>query len=222
MTQGGSDTRGCCLIGWLCRYLLRNVSLSGVVPQISAIMGPCAGGSVYSPALTDFLVMVEKTSYMFITGPEVVKTVTHEEVTKEQLGGASTHAEVSGVTHFSAPNEESALMMIRELLSFLPQNNSEEPPRKNTTDSPTRKTETLDNIIPPSSNQPYDIKEVITAVVDENYFFEVQKDYAANIVVGFGRLQGKTIGVVANQPAVNAGALDIDASLKAARFCALL
>jgi propionyl-CoA carboxylase beta chain len=197
---------------------LRNVLASGVIPQISAIMGPCAGGAVYSPAMTDFIFMVEQTSYMFITGPEVIKTVTHEEVTKEDLGGAHAHNAKSGVAHFAAPDEKQCLVMIRELLSFLPSNNLEDPPFQPNDDDPNRRDEALDLLIPPNPNKPYDMRELITAVVDENYFFEVHRDYAENIIVGFARLGGRSVGIVANQPAHVAGCLDIAASIKAARF----
>src|SRR5277367_3439220 len=197
---------------------LRNVLSSGVVPQISAIMGPCAGGAVYSPAMTDFIVMVRDTSYMFITGPDVIRSVTHEEVTKEELGGAVTHNERSGVAHFMAHDDAECLSMIRELFSFMPSNNLEDPPRKPCTDPIDRADEKLDTIIPTESNQPYDIKDVITTVVDDSYFFEVQEHYAKNIVIGFARLNGKPVGIVANQPAFLAGVLDISASIKAARF----
>jgi propionyl-CoA carboxylase beta chain len=197
---------------------LRNTLYSGVVPQISAIMGPCAGGAVYSPAITDFVLMVDKTSYMFITGPDVIKTVTHEEVTKDQLGGAMTHNETSGVAHFLAHDDAECLSMVRELLSFVPSNNLDEPPRKTCTDPADRADAALDKIIPDQSNQPYDIKDVIHAVVDDAYFFEVQEHYAKNIVVGFARLDGRSVGIVANQPAVLAGTLDINASVKGARF----
>jgi propionyl-CoA carboxylase beta chain len=197
---------------------LRNTLYSGVVPQISAIMGPCAGGAVYSPAITDFVLMVDKTSYMFITGPDVIKTVTHEEVTKDQLGGAMTHNEVSGVAHFVAHDDAECLSMVRELLSFLPSNNLDDPPRKVSTDAIDRADAALDKIIPEQSNQPYDMKEVIHAIVDDGYFFEVQEHYAKNILIGFGRLDGRSVGIVANQPAVLAGTLDINASIKGARF----
>jgi propionyl-CoA carboxylase beta chain len=197
---------------------LRNTLYSGVVPQISAIMGPCAGGAVYSPAITDFVLMVDKTSYMFITGPDVIKTVTHEEVTKEQLGGAMTHNETSGVAHFLAHDDAECLAMVRELLSFLPSNNLDEPPRKLSSDPVDRADAALDTMVPAQSNQPYDIKDVIHAVVDDAYFFEVQEHYAKNIVVGFARLDGRTVGIVANQPSVLAGTLDINASVKGARF----
>jgi propionyl-CoA carboxylase beta chain len=197
---------------------LRNTLASGVIPQISAIMGPCAGGAVYSPAITDFILMVDKTSYMFITGPDVIKTVTHEEVTKEKLGGAHTHNEVSGVAHFLAHDDAECLSMVRELFSFMPSNNLEDPPRRECTDPIDRLDEKLDTLVPAESNKPYDIKDVIRTVVDDGYFFEVQEFYAQNIVVGFGRLNGRSVGVVANQPAILAGTLDISASIKAARF----
>src|SRR6476620_6626053 len=197
---------------------LRNTLASGVVPQISAIMGPCAGGAVYSPAITDFILMVDKTSYMFVTGPDVIKTVTHEEVTKDELGGAMTHNSTSGVAHFVAHNDEECLLLLRELFSFLPSNNLEEPPRRPTTDPWDRVEESLDTIVPSESNIPYDIKDIIHAVVDENYFFEVQEHYARNLVIGFARLDGRPVGVVANQPAYLAGCLDIAGSIKGARF----
>ena len=197
---------------------LRNTLYSGVVPQISAIMGPCAGGAVYSPAITDFILMVDKTSYMFITGPDVIKTVTHEEVTKDQLGGAMTHNETSGVAHFMAHDDAECLSMVRELLSFVPQNNVDDPPRKPCTDPVDRTDAALDKIVPSESNQPYDIKDVIHSVIDDGYFFEVQEHYAKNIVVGFARLNGRSVGIVANQPAFLAGTLDINASIKGARF----
>jgi propionyl-CoA carboxylase beta subunit len=197
---------------------LRNTLASGVVPQISAIMGPCAGGAVYSPAITDFILMVNKTSYMFITGPDVIKAVTHEEVTKDELGGAVTHNEKSGVAHFMAHDDAECLSMIRELLSFIPSNNLDDPPRKVCTDPIDRVDHGLDTLVPAESNLPYDIKDVITTVVDDSYFFEVQEHYARNIVVGFARMNGKPVGVVANQPAFLAGVLDISASIKGARF----
>src|SRR6476659_5883358 len=197
---------------------LRNTLYSGVIPQISAIMGPCAGGAVYSPAITDFVLMVDKTSYMFITGPDVIKTVTHEEVTKNQLGGATTHNETSGVAHFLAHDDAECLSMVRELLSFVPSNNLEDPPRRACTDPVDRADPALDTMVPAESNRPYDIKDVIHAVIDDGYFFEVQEHYAKNIVVGFARLNGRSVGIVANQPSVLAGVLDIDASIKAARF----
>ncbi len=197
---------------------LRNTLASGVIPQISAIMGPCAGGAVYSPAITDFVFMVENTSYMFVTGPEVIKTVTHEDVTKEKLGGSMTHNSLSGVGHFISENDEDCLRMIRELLSYLPQNNRENPPRRRSTDPPSRMDSSLDSIVPPESNQPYDIKDVIRSVVDNGDFFEVHEHWAQNLVVGFARMDGRPIGVVANQPAFLAGCLDINSSVKGARF----
>ncbi|HLC40095.1 MAG TPA: acyl-CoA carboxylase subunit beta, partial [Methylomirabilota bacterium] len=197
---------------------LRNTLASGVVPQLSAIMGPCAGGAVYSPAITDFVFMVKNSSYMFVTGPDVIKAVTHEEVSFEELGGAATHAEKSGVAHFEAENEEECLALIRELLTFLPQNNLEDPPVRHTLDPPDRVDESLQSVVPDNPNKPYDIKTIIRTVCDDHYFFEVQADYAANLVVGFGRLNGRPVGIVANQPAHLAGCLDINASLKGARF----
>jgi propionyl-CoA carboxylase beta chain len=197
---------------------LRNTLASGVIPQISAIMGPCAGGAVYSPAITDFTLMVDKTSYMFVTGPDVIKTVTHEEVTKEQLGGAATHNETSGVAHFMAHDDAECLSMVRELFSFIPSNNLDDAPRKACTDPIDRADADMDKVVPAESNQPYDIKDVITRVVDDGYFFEVHEHYARNIVVGFARLNGRSVGIVANQPAFLAGVLDINASTKAARF----
>jgi propionyl-CoA carboxylase beta chain len=197
---------------------LRNTLASGVIPQISAIMGPCAGGAVYSPALTDFTFMTRGTSYMFITGPDVVKAVTHEEVTSENLGGASIHSEKSGVCHIAADTEADTLYLIRKMLSYLPQNNMEDPPFVPTADDPLRADEALDNIIPVEPERPYDVKEIIRKVVDDGQFFETQESFAGNIVVGFARLGGHSVGVVANQPAVLAGVLDIDASEKAGRF----
>jgi propionyl-CoA carboxylase beta chain len=196
----------------------RNVLASGVIPQISAILGPCAGGAVYSPAITDFILMTRKTSYMFVTGPDVIKTVTHEEVTKEELGGAMTHNSKSGVAHFTADDDEQAMMKLRELLSFLPSNNMEDPPVKPCTDSAHREEEKLNDLIPADPNKPYDMNEIITAVVDDQNFFEVQPYYAQNIIIGFARLNGKPAGIVANQPSMLAGVIDIDASNKAARF----
>jgi len=197
---------------------LRNTLASGVIPQISAILGPCAGGAVYSPAITDFILMTERTSYMFITGPDVIKAVTHEEVSKEDLGGAATHASKSGVCHLVAPDDKACIAQIRELLSFLPSNNTEDPPHRPPTDPPTRDVPELDAMIPLEPNKPYDVKDVIRAVVDDAHLFEIHQDYAQNIVVGFARVGGRPVGVVANQPAVLAGVLDIDASVKAARF----
>ncbi|MCA9679907.1 MAG: acyl-CoA carboxylase subunit beta [Kofleriaceae bacterium] len=196
----------------------RNVLCSGVIPQISAIMGPCAGGAVYSPAITDFILMVDATSYMFITGPDVIKTVTHEEVSKEQLGGAKTHASRSGVSHFTEGDELACLARIRELLAFMPSNNAEDPPVKVATDPADREDAALDDMVPLESNKPYDIKKIINAVVDDGHFVEVHKDYAKNIVCGLAHLDGRPVGVVANQPMHLAGCLDIDASVKAARF----
>ncbi len=195
-----------------------NVKSSGVIPQISAIMGPCAGGAVYSPALTDFIFMVNKSSYMFITGPDVVKTVTHEEVTKEELGGAMTHNSKSGVAHFIGDNDEQTIMMIRELLSFLPSNNLEDPPVVDATDDVNRIDESLQELIPTDPNKPYDMKVIINSVVDNEQFLEVMPNYAQNIIIGFARFDGRPVGIVANQPNFLAGVVDIDSSAKAARF----
>ncbi len=197
---------------------LRNTLVSGVIPQISAIMGPCAGGAVYSPAITDFTVMVKDTSYMFITGPDVIRAVTHEEVSKEDLGGALTHSSTSGVSHFAANDDAHALGLIRRLVSFLPQNNHEDPLRLKSDDPPDRREEALNGLVPENPNKPYDIKQAIKMIVDEGDFLEVHEHYAGNIVVGFARLDGRSVGIVANQPAVLAGVLDIDASKKGARF----
>jgi len=197
---------------------LRNTLSSGVIPQISAIMGPCAGGAVYSPALTDFVFMVDKTSYMFVTGPDVIKTVTHEDVTKEALGGAATHNAVSGVAHFQSLDDAECLRTIRELMSYLPQNNRDEAPRGDTDDPADRQDPELDSLVPPAANQPYDIKDVIRRVADHCEFFEVHEHWARNIVIGFVRMDGRSVGVVANQPAYLAGCLDIDSSTKGARF----
>jgi propionyl-CoA carboxylase beta chain len=205
------------LAGYADIFLL-NTKASGVVPQISAIMGPCAGGAVYSPAITDFIFMVKNTSYMFVTGPDVIKTVTHEEVTKEELGGAMTHNAISGVAHFTGDDDEQTLMMIRELLSYLPSNNMEEAPRKPTIDSPDREDIKLDAVAPADPNKAYDMREIICSVVDNHNFFEVQPHYAKNIIIGFARLDGRSVGIVANQPDVLAGVLDINSSTKAARF----
>ena len=196
----------------------QNTIASGVIPQISAILGPCAGGACYSPALTDFIFMVKEQSHMFITGPDVVKTVTNEEVGKEELGGAQTHSGKSGVTHFMCDNEEETLMSIRELLSFLPSNNMEDAPLVPCNDDIHRQVEALQTVIPEDPNMPYDIKDIIEPVLDNQYFFEVMPHFAKNVVVGFGRLGGRSVGIVANQPAWLAGVLDIDASDKAARF----
>jgi propionyl-CoA carboxylase beta chain len=197
---------------------LRNTLASGVIPQISAIMGPCAGGAVYSPAITDFNIMVEGTSYMFVTGPDVLRTVTHEEVTKEQLGGAATHNEISGVAHFSVHDDRECLQMIRELLGYLPGNNIDEAPRRETSDPIDREDDALDQLVPAAPNQPYDMHDLVQAVADDGAFLEVHRHYARNIIVGFARLGGRSVGIVANQPAHLAGTLDIDASVKAARF----
>ena len=197
---------------------LRNTLASGVIPQISAILGPCAGGAVYSPAITDFIFMVNKTSYMFITGPDVIRAVTHEEVTKSELGGATAHNNVSGVAHFASPTEEECLARIRELISFLPSNNVDDPPRFETSDPADRTSEELNHLIPAEPNQAYDIKDLIQTVVDDRYFFEVHAGFAPNIVVGLARFDGRPVGIVANQPAILAGTLDIDSSVKGARF----
>ena len=197
---------------------LRNTLASGVVPQISAIMGPCAGGAVYSPAITDFNIMVRKTSYMFVTGPDVIKTVTHEEVSKEELGGAMTHNEKSGVAHFAVDDDRECLALIRTLLGYLPSNNVDDPPRSDTSDARDREAPELDALVPEAPNQPYDILDLIHAVVDDGVFLEVHRHFARNLVVGFTRLGGRAVGVVANQPAHLAGTLDIDASVKGARF----
>ncbi|HNV02353.1 MAG TPA: acyl-CoA carboxylase subunit beta [Vicinamibacterales bacterium] len=197
---------------------LRNTLASGVVPQISAIMGPCAGGAVYSPAITDFNIMVKQTSYMFVTGPEVIKTVTHEDVTKEELGGAMTHNERSGVAHFAAEDDRECLALIRELLGFLPSNNLDEPPRADASDPVNREAPALDALVPESPYQPYDMLDLVHAVADDGYFLEVHRHFAQNLIVGFARMGGRSVGVVANQPAHLAGTLDIDASVKGARF----
>jgi propionyl-CoA carboxylase beta chain len=197
---------------------LRNTLASGVVPQISAVLGPCAGGAVYSPAITDFVYMVHKTSYMFITGPDVIRTVTQEDVSKSELGGATAHSSISGVAHFAAGDEEECLLGIRELLSFLPSNNMEEPPVEATTDPPDRLDPELNKLIPIEPDQPYDIKKLIRSVADDSHFLEVHENYAPNIVVGFARLAGRSVGIVANQPAHLAGTLDINSSVKGARF----
>ncbi len=214
---GARIQEGVVSLGGYADIFYRNTLASGVIPQISAIMGPCAGGAVYSPALTDFILMVENTSYMFVTGPNVVKTVTHEDVTAEELGGASAHAEKSGVTHLTAANEVEAFEKIKQLLSYIPQNCEEEPPAL-VYEPGDEVRPKLNNIVPENPNAPYDIKEVIEEVVDKDSFFEIHKDFAENIVVGFARLAGKSIGIVANQPAVLAGVLDIKSSAKAARF----
>jgi propionyl-CoA carboxylase beta chain len=215
---GARIQEGVLSLGGYADIFLRNTLASGVVPQISAIMGPCAGGAVYSPAITDFIFMVADTSYMFVTGPDVIKTVTHEDVTKEELGGSMTHNAKSGVGHFIAADDRECIQMIRELLGYLPQNNREDPPRRACTDPVDRADPELDRIVPAESNQPYDIKDVIHRVVDDADFFEVHRHFAKNIVVGFARLDGRPVGIVANQPAFLAGCLDIDSSVKGARF----
>lgn len=215
---GARIQEGVVSLGGYADIFLRNTLASGVIPQISCIMGPCAGGAVYSPAITDFNIMVKDTSYMFITGPDVIKTVTHEEVTKDELGGAMTHNAKSGVAHFAAESDEHCLKLTRELLSFIPSNNLDDPPFVPSNDAAERTDEKLNSIVPESSNQPYDIRDIIHTVVDDGYFFEVQQHYAQNIVIGFARLGGFSIGIVANQPAFLAGVLDIEASVKAARF----
>jgi propionyl-CoA carboxylase beta subunit len=197
---------------------LRNVLASGVIPQISAIMGPCAGGAVYSPAMTDFIIMSKDTSYMFITGPDVIRAVTHEEVTREELGGAIVHNATSGVAHFSAQDDKDCILLIKELLSFLPSNNMEDPPKISTDDPVERREISLRGLVPENPNKPYDIKDVIRLVVDDGYFFEVQEHFAQNIIIGFARLDGRAVGIVGNQPNVLAGCLDINASVKGGRF----
>ncbi|MBW8012014.1 MAG: acyl-CoA carboxylase subunit beta [Chloroflexi bacterium] len=215
---GARIQEGVVSLGGYADIFLRNTLASGVIPQISAIMGPCAGGAVYSPALTDFIFMVRDSSYMFVTGPEVVKAVTHEEVSFEELGGASVHSETSGVCHVAADSEADTLYLIRKLLTYLPQNNMEDPPYKPTRDNPLRREDSLNRIIPDDPSKPYDIKEVISLIMDDGQFFEIHENFAMNIVVGFSRLGGHSVGIIANQPAVLAGVLDIDASEKAARF----
>ncbi len=215
---GARIQEGVVSLGGYSDIFLRNTLASGVIPQISVIMGPCAGGAVYSPALTDFIFMVRNSSYMFVTGPDVVKTVTHEDVSFEDLGGASVHSEKSGVCHVAADNEADTLFLIRQLLAYLPQNNMEDPPFIQNGDDPLRMEEGLNTIIPESPDKPYDIKEVIHMIVDDGHFFEIHENFAANVVVGFAHLGGHSVGIVANQPAVLAGVLDIDASEKAARF----
>jgi propionyl-CoA carboxylase beta chain len=215
---GARIQEGVVSLGGYADIFLRNTLASGVIPQISAIMGPCAGGAVYSPALTDFIFMVRHSSYMFVTGPEVVKTVTHEEVSFEELGGASVHSEVSGVCHVATDTEADTLYLIRKLLSYLPQNNMEDPPFVPTTDDPLRMEEALDNLIPDDPSKPYDMKDAIRLIVDDGQFFEIHEQYAQNIVIGFARLGGHSVGIVSNQPSVLAGVLDINSSDKAARF----
>ena len=215
---GARIQEGVLSLGGYADIFLRNTLASGVVPQISAIMGPCAGGAVYSPAITDFTVMVDKTSYMFITGPDVIKTVTHEDVTKEELGGAMTHNAKSGVAHFVVPDDQECLALICTLLGFLPANNLDDAPRGAVSDAVDREDPTLDDLIPDQPDQPYDMRHLIRAVVDQGDLLEVHEHYARNILVGFARLGGQPVGVVANQPAHLAGTLDIDASVKGARF----
>ncbi len=215
---GARIQEGVVSLGGYAQIFLRNTLASGVVPQIAAIMGPCAGGAVYSPALMDFILMVKETSHMFITGPSVIKAVTHEDVTFEELGGAMTHNAISGVAHFAAENDEECLYLIRKLLSYIPQNNLEDPPVVPPTDDPNRMDEALNSIIPDNPNKPYDMKEVIRRIVDNGEFFEVQEHFAQNIIIGFARFNGRPVGIVAQQPMVLAGALDINASVKAARF----
>ena len=215
---GARIQEGVVSLGGYADIFLRNTLASGVIPQISAIMGPCAGGAVYSPALTDFIVMVKNSSYMFITGPDVVKSVTQENVSFEELGGADVHAEISGVCHCVAESETDCLFLLRVLLSYLPQNNMEDPPLVKTSDDPLRTEEALDTIVPRNANKPYDIRDVIRLIMDEGNFFEIHEAYAPNIVVGFARLGGHSVGIVANQPAHLAGVLDINASEKGARF----
>ena len=215
---GARIQEGVASLGSYAEIFFRNVRASGVIPQISVIMGPCAGGAVYSPAITDFVVMVDKTAHMFITGPEVIKTVTNEEVSFEELGGASTHATRSGVTHFTAEDDEGAIGIVRELVGLLPSNNLEKAPVLMTDDAFDRACEALDSLVPEDSSQPYDMLLAVEEVLDRGSFLEVQADFATNIITGFGRLGGHPIGVVANQPMFLAGCLDIDASIKAARF----
>ncbi len=215
---GARIQEGVWSLGGYAEYFLRNVLASGVVPQISAIMGPCAGGAVYSPAITDFVFMVDQTSHMFLTGPDVIRTVVHEDVTHEELGGAAVHNTKSGVAHFSSKNETACLHDIRRLVSFLPSNNTENPPLHDCKDDPERRDPELDDIVPDSPNKPYDMKDVITRIVDDGDFMEVHEHFAKNMVVGFARMGGHPIGIVANQPAVLAGVLDIDSSVKGARF----
>jgi propionyl-CoA carboxylase beta chain len=215
---GARIQEGVVSLGGYADIFLRNTLASGVIPQISVIMGPCAGGAVYSPALTDFIIMVRNSSYMFVTGPEVIKAVTHEDVSFEELGGASVHSEISGICHMATDSEADALYLIRKLLSYLPQNNMEDPPVSHTEDDPLRMEEALDSIVPDDPSKPYNMKDVIHMVVDDGQFLEIHEAYAQNIVIGFAHLGGHCIGIIANQPAVLAGVLDIKASEKAARF----
>jgi propionyl-CoA carboxylase beta chain len=215
---GARIQEGVLSLGGYADIFLRNTLASGVVPQISAIMGPCAGGAVYSPAITDFTLMVKNTSYMFVTGPDVIRTVTHEAVTKEELGGAMTHNAQSGVAHFAVADDRECLALIRDLLSFMPSNNVDDPPRLKTDDPPDREDEGLDRLVPASPTQPYDILDLVHSIADDGNFLEVHQHYARNLVIGFARLDGRPVGIVANQPAVLAGTLDINASVKGARF----
>src|SRR6202012_4441030 len=215
---GARIQEGVASLGGYAEVFQRNVLASGVVPQISLIMGPCAGGAVYSPAMTDFIFMVKDSSYMFVTGPDVVKTVTHESVTAEELGGAVTHTTKSGVADLAFEDDVEALLQLRRFIDFLPANNREKPPVRPTQDPPTRIEPSLDTLIPDNPNKPYDMKELILKVVDDGDFFEIAPTYAGNIIIGFARMEGSTVGIVANQPLVLAGCLDIDSSIKAARF----
>ncbi|MEN8151855.1 MAG: acyl-CoA carboxylase subunit beta [Planctomycetota bacterium] len=215
---GARIQEGVVSLGGYADIFLRNTLASGVVPQISAIMGPCAGGAVYSPAITDFVFMVEKTSNMFVTGPNVVKTVTHEEVTQEELGGAMVHASKSGVAHFTAEDDAACVAMVRELVSYLPLNNMEDPPTLEPSDDPHRECPELDSLIPEDPNKPYDMKDVVGAILDDGVFFEVHEHFAENLIVGYGRIGGRVVGIIGNQPAVLAGCLDLAASMKGARF----
>ena len=215
---GARIQEGVVSLGGYSDIFLRNTLASGVVPQISAILGPCAGGAVYSPAITDFIIMVKQSSYMFVTGPDVIKTVTHEDVTKEDLGGAMTHNEKSGVAHFAVEDDAECIALIREMLSFMPGNNLDDPPRKATDDPLDREDDALDSLVPASPNQPYDMLDLIHSIADEGYFLEVHQHYARNMIVGFARLGGRPVGIVANQPAYLACTLDINASVNGARF----
>jgi propionyl-CoA carboxylase beta chain len=215
---GARIQEGVLSLGGYADIFLRNTLASGVIPQISAIMGPCAGGAVYSPAITDFTLMVEETSYMFVTGPDVIRTVTNEEVSKEELGGATTHSATSGVAHFAVPDDRACLALIRELLGYLPGNNVDDPPLRQTADPIDREDDSLDRLVPDAASQPYDMHDLVHSVFDDGAFLEVHRQYARNIIVGFARLAGRSVGIVANQPAHLAGTLDIDASVKAARF----
>jgi len=215
---GARIQEGVVSLGAYADIFLRNTLASGVVPQISAIMGPCAGGAVYSPAITDFIFMVEETSYMFVTGPNVLKAVTHEDVTFEELGGARVHNSTSGIAHFACPSEPDCIRMVRQLMSYIPSNNLEDPPRITPTDSPKRSEEALNSIIPDNPSKPYDMQTILHAIVDDGNFFEIQEHFAKNIIIGFARLNGRPVGIIAQQPRALAGVLDINASDKAARF----